>query len=528
MARKSNSTAQLSEAEVWNIVEYMDGLYRDIIQSGFSYYSPDIENANLKNLVDNPKIATAEEVRRSQANWKNSENELQEISMFMQYWDGLYNKAIRYYCNLLSWDWSYYCTNAENDDYNSDEYKSDLKKVYEFFNNFKLKQEGGSIIKNCLLFDTYYTWLRKSALGYTLQMMPQDYCKITGSSAVSKFLWDFNLTYFYNSNVNIENYDSSLIKAFSVAIDNGDIKSFANRKGELNRTTRSANQWVRTKVSSGAWCWKFNQDSFITTPPLTSILKNLFDNDTIQNLQKDKDMLTANEFLWGEMKTKKDELIGSSKNAFTVDAKQVGQLLHYAKKGIDKNMKLLALPLENTRIAQFTDNNSLMSANYLKSSANQVAFGGEYIYSSGNMAQEAIRNALKLDYEWVSAIYKQMEQFLDYFVNKETDTYKFKFNVGGSTLYWLRKENEESLGKIIDRGIVPNISKIAQTWGIEPQALTAMMKEMKYGDSINDLQLLLNSNTSKDGSGDSTLTDNTGGRPTTNDNDATEQNREYV
>lgn len=541
MGDNKGELTELTEQQVWDIVEYIDGLYRDIKSNGIvsleNYiYNSETEKLNLKDLQDNPKVASLEEIRNAQANWKYNDELLRDISTFFEFWDSLYSKALKYYAGLLEWNWYYTCTNAHKEDYNTEEYKEDLNKVFDFMNKFNIKKEGSNIISNCLVTDSYYTWFRKSSLAYTLQTMPQKYCKITGTSGVSNFLYDFNLAYFYNPNVNIENYDSSLIQSFNdmnleienFGKDNNKIKEFAIKKNELNRSILS-NTWVRTKVSKGAWCWKFNSDTFSVVPPFSVLFKNLFDDDVIQKLQKNKDMIGSNFILWGEMPLKKEGMTGAEKNAFKIDAKQLGALLTLARKAFIKDSKIVALPLENTRSAQFQDGNSLMSQNYLNSTASQMVAVPELIYNTGKMSQEIAKNALMSDFKWVSKIYRQMEDFLNYFVNKETTTYKFKFTVEGSSLYWDIKDRQESLGKIIDRGILPNIAKIASTWGMQPQELNAMMEEMKYGDSVDNLRLLLNINTSKDGSNTTSPVQDVGGRPKNEDGttDNTDISRDY-
>lgn len=520
------SQDMLSEQQVWNIVEYVDGLYRGIKTNGIDIngntyiYNPQSESLNLKNLTNNPKVSNLEEIRKAQANYKYSDELLQEISEFMKFWDGLYNKALRYYESLLGWNWSYTCINASGEDYNSDEYKDDLKKVLDFFNKFNLKSEGSKIIKNCLVSDSYFTWFRKSSLGYTLQVMPQDRCKITGTSAVCAYLYDFDLSYFYNATVNIENYDKSLIDAFNKVSSGEGTRSFVSRKNDL-RGGYIYNNYVRTRVDRGAWCWKFNDETFNVVPPLSAIFKNLFNDDVIQDLQKNKDMISSNILLWGEMPLKKEGITGTEKAPFKVEAKQIGQLMNLARKAVSKEIKLIPLPLENTRSVQFQDGNSNMSSNYLKSTAGQLTNVPEMLFTTEKMSQEVVKNALYLDYIWVSNIYRQMEKFLNYFVNKETTKYKFKFCVDGSNLYWDIKDKQDSIIKLMDKGILFNESKIASLWNMEAQDLIANMEEVKYSGFVDKLQLLLNTNTTSNN--DSAKN----GRPSTDENDNTELSREY-
>lgn len=522
------SQDMLSKEQVWNILEYADGFYRGIKANGIDLnghtfiYNPQSEQFNLKDLTNNPKVSNLEEIRKAQANYKYSDELLQEISEFMKFWDGLYNKALRYYSSLLSWNWSYTCINiGDGKNYASPEYKEDLNKVLEFFNKFKIKKEGDKIIKNCLVSDSYYTWFRKSSLGYTLQVMPQDRCKITGTSAVCSYLYDFDLSYFYNATVNIENYDKSLIDAFKSVSNGENVASFVNKKGDLRRGSIVYNDWVRTRVDKGAWCWKFNNDTFNVVPPFTALFKNLFNDDIIQGLQKNKDMIGSNILLWGEMPLKKEELTGTEKAPFKVEARQLGELMNLARKAVSREIKLIPLPLENTRSVQFQDGNSNMSDNYLKSTAGQLGNVSEILFTTDKMSQEVVKNALNLDYIWVSSIYRQMEDFLNYFVNKETTKYKFKFNVSGSNLYWLVKDEQDSAIKLWDKGVLFNESKIASLWNMEAQDLIANMEEAKYSGFVDKLQLMLNTNTF------SNKDSNNNGRPTTDENDNTELSREY-
>ena len=85
-----------------------------------------------------------------------------------------------------------------------------------------------------------------------------------------------------------------------------------------------------------------------------------------------------------------------------------------------------------------------------------------------------------------------------------------------------KKTGEKVAVKIMDKGILPNISKIASLYDMQPQELDSMMDEMKNGDTLDKLTLLLNTNTSKDG----TITESKGGRPET-DSESANALRDY-
>mgnify|MGYP006923250690 CR=1 FL=1 len=157
-----------------------------------------------------------------------------------------------------------------------------------------------------LVSDAYFCWLRdsygsydeeaidlkeKKEQSFTLQMMPQKYCKITGEFTTKDLkgkglLWDFNLDYFNNANVNILNYDPSLINAFKNEKEEERLKNFIiDNNTELNDTNSYyRNHYVRTKVNKGAWCFKKNLDTFNIVPPFAYLLKSVFTDDLIEKL----------------------------------------------------------------------------------------------------------------------------------------------------------------------------------------------------------------------------------------------------
>lgn len=536
MATEQNLPDEISKEEVWNVLEYANALYgqfRGADNALLNWYNPDLERKNLVDLNNNPLVPTLGDIKKAIANYKNDAVLLQEYSQFMNVWDSIYKKAIQHYKNILAFNWSYYCINANGSDYASKEYQDDLKRVYKFFEHFDIKEEFRIALENMLLNDVYFCWLRdssgsfddspldidnlnvKRSQNFSLQMMPQKNCKITGKF-YGGFLWDFNLNYFLNSTVNIENYDPSLIKAFKSDVELGKLKSYINNNSDLNKTNGYGyNGWTRTSVNDGAWVFKFNTSNFNCVPPLGYLLKSVFDDDVIAELQKNKDIISANAIILGEMKTKKDDKIGADKNAFTIDPKQVGQLMSLARRGIDKSIKQIALPLENVKLYQFADNNSNMAKNAYSSNAGQSVSASELIYSTEKMGQFALECALNEDYRFVSQVYSQFESFLNFFVNKKTKKYKFRFRVNGSTLPWLQTKEQDNIIKIIDKGILPNISMIASLYNIQPQELDSMMDEMKFGNTLDKLTLLLNTNTTRDG-GNS----NGAGRPETDSESA--------
>lgn len=546
--------SEITKEEVWNVIEYADSLYRGLKGLALSddiYYNSQLDNKLLIDLNNNPQIPTLTSLRESIANYKYTAETLQDYSEFMNMWDGIYKQAIDYKLNLLSFDINKYCINIkDNSEYKSKEYIDDCKRVEKFFANFNAKQAFRDATKNMLLNDTYFCWLRdsegsfdeesididdiqeKKSHSFSLQTMPQKYCKITGEFTAKNikgkgFLWDFNLNYFLNSNVNILNYDPSLIKSFSESSNNKRLKNFiVDNNTELNKTNRYGyDQFVRTKVNCGAYCFKYDTSNFNAVPPLAYLLKAVFNDDLIEKLQRDKDIISANAIILGEMKTRDKDTVGNNKNAFTIDPKQIGALMKLARNGINKNIKQIALPLEETRLYQFADNNSNMYKNTLSTNAGLGAHNSSVVFTTDKLSQEEAQIASTIDYHSIAdSVYPQFESFLNFFVNKKTKKYKFRFKLSGSSLQFLRQKEIENHIKFMDKGLQIPLQRIGTLLGYEAEEYESYVKEAKFGNMQDYMFLLMNTNTNNMGN----LNENENGRPKKEVSDLTDNAHEYI
>ena len=532
MARKKQITEdvnlEVSSEQVqdfWNVMDFYAGLYGQLKGFNGIPYDATMENNNLIDLNNNPKIPSYDTLRQAIINYKDSAELLQDFSEFMKAWDTMYAKIIDTKLNMLNFDISWYVNTymiKDPSELSSQAYQEDYKRVCKFMSKFNAKQEFRTVAENTLITDTYFCWLRdsygafnddeliidedpkiKRSQNFALQMMPQAECKITGSSVYPKtYLWDFNLDYFENAWVNIDNYDPSLKQAYDSILGNKQIRSFVNNNTDLNRVSKSYDGYVRTKVGNGAWVFKYDTSNFNAVPPYAKLMRECFGNEEIAKLQKSKDVVSAQALILGEMKTKKDDKIGNEKNSFIIDPKQVGTLLKIARNMVNNaNIKQIALPLEETRLYQFNDMNPKMVDNRLTSIASQSISSGSMVYTDTKMGQFELQNSLTLDYHSIAdRLYPQFENFLEFFVNKKTKKYKFKFSVKGSTLPFLRQSALDNQLKLSNMGMQADATKISTLLGYDSTELEAMMMMAKFGGMQNNLMLLLNSNTSNDGS----------------------------
>ena len=546
-----NQQEELTQEQVFDIIEFAEALYgmgknKQLFEK-IDYYNTDLVNQKLKDLNNNPKVPTLEAIERALKNYVDNEENLQSYSEYMYFWDTIYQKSIDYLDNILAFDLSKYCINIKNPEkeYKSKAYKDDEARVYKFFNKFNYKQEFKKIVHNMLLDDACFAWLRDSQGSYNdevlsleddykikksqrfaLQLMPQQYCKITGTDP-DGFLWDFDLNYFTMPTISINNYDPSLKKALNSRIENQEMKSFILDNKDLNKTNGyGTDGWTRTNRNDGAWCFKMNMSNYVQVPHFSPLMRIVFNNDIIAKLQKDKDIASAYALLVGEMKMLKEQQ-AREKDAFAINPKTLGTMLKMIQSGLRKNVRPISLPLEETKFMQFNDNSPRMAMNQYKTSASNGVSASNLIFADDKMGQFEVQSALMIDYNFMAQLYLQFENFLNFFVNKKTKKYKFKFVLKGSNFAFERQNRIDNVMRLADKGITVNTSTMASTFGFGMQEFQAMLEESKYGGWTEDLTVMLeNANTmsSKD------VANNNNGRPQKEVNELTqsgENSRNY-
>lgn len=499
---------KIEQNDVWNVLEFVNSLNNGL--RGYGYYTPQIQNSNQLDLNNNSTKVSYDGILKALENSKEYQSQLQAYSQNLEWIDSIYGKTLKLYDNLLAFDWYYDCINIRNNsEWSSAEYQEDVKRLYKFFDNFNHKEEFRNILKQVMRKGVFYGWFRDTygtindnpiELDYTvkrqqkfaIQTMPQDYCMLTNKWE-GGMIYDFDLSYFLQSSVDIALFDPSFYKKFRDTFE-GDVNKYIP-SNQLNKRNGQFVYWSQCSPLDGMVCVKYDTDNFKVVPPFSALMKSVFNNTAIEKLQYDKDMISAYAILMGEIKLMEK---GSSEKAdnFSILPSTLGVLMELVKQSVQTNIKTLALPTTDNRYAQFTDNSPLMSQYQYQSSSAQGAGASSIIYSTTKSNQAEVLNGLTFDYNMVAHLYRQFEAILNLYANKKTKHFKFKIHLDGMNEYpHLRQEKRKALNELFTVGIVPNISYVASVYGMQPQSLDRMMEEAKYGKMTDKLVLLLNKNT---------------------------------
>ena len=506
---------KISRSDIQDVIDFSAGL-----MAADNFYSPFLSNQLLTNLNNNPRLPSAESVKKALNDYKNSGEELQGFVEFASSFDMIFKRTLYSYANALSFDLQITCKNAYTEsDYQSDEYKKDRQTVDNFLTNFDYKKEFYNVLLNVLKRDTYFTWFRKIKTGnrgkmkFALQIMPQDYCMLTGYFEKG-LLWSMNQLYWTLPGVDLDSYDPSLKRTYQRALENAELNY--KPSAPLNERNGSYALWADVSPLDGAWCFKWATDNFANNPFLSPYVANILRSDEIGELQYNKDLIAASGILAGEIQLYDQARSGQKANQFSIDPKTLGAFMQKVKSGLNGVAKIAAVPLTNIKYFQFEDKNPNSYTNELTTTAGIGTGISRVIYSSDKMSNAELEAALNEVYQTMKPMYAQFNNFLDFYVNQMTSKYKFKFEFVGSNYQFERDARFDKMMKMADKGLVLNSSAWASAVGMNPVTFDRMLAESKYTGWIDKYsQMLLNANTSS-------YKDNEGGRERKNARDLTE------
>ena len=161
----------------------------------------------------------------------------------------------------------------------------------------------------------------------------------------------------------------------------------------------------------------------------------------------------------------------------------------------------------NTKMYTIKDENTTMVNESYKNSAANSASAGRLLYASDRLNEAEVEATITIDYRLMEPVYRQFENFLNFYVNQLTKRYKWKFHFDGCGHGFDRDRRMANLMKFSEMGLVPNSSMYASVLGVDPIMFEAMMQESAANNSwLNNVSQLQSIHTS----GTSTSVDSNG------------------
>jgi hypothetical protein len=483
---KQNDEILLSEEEVNYILAFSDAL------AGYGIYgnaiTPMLLNARMRDTNLNTLQSTEASLIAALNSPKESELVLQAFSEDFEIQSQLYRRLLSYLGTILSFDWTWTCTNIEKDeDYKSKEFKKDLNIVKKFMNNFNCKKEFQSVVMELLRNEAYFCATRWDKDKLILQELPASpqYTMITGRWAYG-LLFSFNYYYFLLPGVDIGLYPPFFKQKFN-EIWGDNRNGLPQYQPTLSPESRGASSWVywQDMPSDQTWVFKFNPTLATRVPYFAGIMIDLCQQGIMRSLQKNINLAEASKIILGEIPLLKDAA-AKTKDMFAISAGNLGNFLAIVKAAIGESVKTAAVPLVNAQGIEFTGNDSLYKT-YLKNTAALTGVNTNLIFTNDQkMNTIETQLSLNVDENLVYSLYPQFQDFLEYQLAKLTKKYHFKILFEGSDFYNNRQQRLDVQMGLMPQGIVLP-QKIAASMGMSPFDFQQQLDEARVNKFVDHL-----------------------------------------
>jgi hypothetical protein len=317
--------------------------------------------------------------------------------------------------------------------------------------------------------DAKYYYKRESENGIALQEMPSDYCKIVYEDEVS-YRYAFNMNYFLKSGVNLDGFAPEFGLYYQ--------KIFIDNKAP----DRYNPNWVELDPDK-AFVFKFDMFQAGITPPMIGLFIDAVEIDTYRTLKATKTALDAYKLLVGSIPRHKESKSGNKKNDFALTSTMAAEFSNLIRNTLPEGMDFKATPFEDVKLFEFgqSQNQADISDVALRNLINNS--GSSQIMSINKPMQSTVNSAQKVDESFVSHLYLQAEDFINYQLSKVSSKYKFRIKFEGTIFD--REEREKSAKEWATYGIITD--KIGASMGYTPREFDraiAYMRSRNYPEKL--------------------------------------------
>lgn len=501
------------EKGVFDVTSFSKGL-----SEAGGAFTPYSQNEIMKQLnISANHAPNGKEIDEALANPADKEGQLINFGQSYYFSSLMYKRNHEYLANLPAFDLELTCINAKPEDYKSSKYQKDYDEIKKFLDKFNYREQFKNITWNMILNETYYGMFRELGEKSIIQEFPSKYAMITGRFEYG-LLYDIDMSWFQQPEVDINCYPDWIKDRYLQMFQKGKDKPYIP-SNKINKRTGTFALWTQTDPADGCWVFKFNSNHNLQVPFFSGMLPEMAAIPVMRNLQMNQSMAAARKLLVSSIPYLNEKKSASVANQLAIDAEVLGKFIGLATQGLEAAIKVLALPTEDIKGVEFenTDNDTYETFMSITSS---LLSGGKVIFSTREN-QNAIESqfSINIDEMLVESIYPQFENFLDYYANKHTKKFKWKFKFVGCNDQFDRVRRQDEAFKYADKGVVlPN--KIASSLGMNKIELERELEEMNSSDFIDKLRPMINIYTQGNVTANST-SNNGAGRPTKDDQDLT-------
>lgn len=473
----------------FNFLEFQDS-YKSTYYN--SYFTPDTVNQVMKDVNMNYVEVSIEGMEKALKNPKDSELILRNYAVSMENQNMYYKRLIRYFSDMASFNLNYDCINITKEtDFKSKAYKDDLKILDNFCSSFDFKEEFSTVIRQLLRQGVFYCILRNNGEKYTLQELPPDFCKVTGRHSYG-LLFDFNMEWFVGHyGVDINMYPKVFKKMYRDVFNQ--MSKPYNPAMPVDRRKSTFVYWHQCSPTDGFWAWKITPEIATLIPYFAPMFPDMGFLPTVRRLQNDKYFIEASKLLVGILGFNKDAKSGQVSNQLNITPSVLGQFLGLARQGLNKQIGLVALPLDDIKSVDFDTSEKNIVTDYIKSMSQQGLSSSDVLMSDNKLNSHQSKLASAIDGNLVKSMYSMFANFVDYYVNMRTKKFKFHVSFHDIDVPDDRAERENKFKTNASMGIV-DVQYAARMFDLNPFEFDRRLSMSKASGFENKLISLMSLN----------------------------------
>ena len=506
--------------KVWDFMEFSNS-YRQAYYDGGSFATPDTINQQMQDINMNPVEADATKIETALKSPKTSEQILANYAEYLELTNMNYKRMVAYFPNMMAFNLTFYPVGiTKESEFKSKEFKQDMAILEDFCSRFDYRQEFSKVARQIFRTGANFVVLRDEGYRYVLQELPASKCKITGRFDYG-YLFDFNMDWFINSSgVDIDMYPRVFRRMLRSVYENFD-KEYDPTK-PVSRRTSTYNFWRQTSPRNGFWCFKIAPELATIVPYYSGIMSAASYQPVIKGLQKDKYFIEASKLLVGIIGFNKDTKSGQVANQINMTPDMLGKFMGVARKGLNKQIGLVALPMDSIETVDFDVNASNTEDNTMKTTAMQSVSSFDAIYATQKLNSHQSKLASAIDMNIVNAMYDMFGNFVSYFVNLKTKKFKFRISFHDMNVPDDQQRVMSMFKDYAAMGLV-DVQMAARAYDMNPFEFSRHIKMSKAMGIEKDLISLASLN-NQSAASNTNITTGRRGRPSTpnSDNENTE------
>ena len=481
LPKKENKMATKEQVETIQefVSLYSSNLMQDMIQAqnlanisaSDGRYQPIVSEQYLQQINFNPSKASASQIEDWLLNPQSCSIQLRGMSQYLENCVGQYQKLIKYYSDMLSFN--YLISPLENIDEveNKNKYVKSYYEACDIVQKMNVKTKFNNMALTTLQDGVSFWYIVETDSNIGFLQIPTDWCRITSS-------WNLGWTgeidlMFFDRMYGLKDMIPELSEAYKVFIE--------KRKEGLDGDRLAPFQYFPLPIEK-SWIFTFDPNKATKVPPLSNTFVASLDVISYRNLLRDQSFLDLWKVIAMKIPTKSNDQL-----LMTYD--EAAKITSMIQANMPDNMTVIATPFEanpiNTNQITTLDKTVTMANTNFFTSA---GVSGEF-FGMETKSAKALQIAQQKDYLYgAKSLYGQFNNMVNWYLLNRIKKYRWKIDFSGNEME--RDAEIKSALSLVTTANFP-VSYLASKAGLEPamfEFMTNLENHIGLKDKMKPLQ----------------------------------------